>query len=264
MKRKLIQIALLLLFVLVLSNNDLYGQIKTYIDERSGVEIIFNTSESIFPESWYDSPSNAKIKTIKSEEDIKRSLMIIKKALGKYPIEVLKTNLKKVYILYDISFYNVGYGGTYWEDNVYITNQEKSNGYDDIFVEQLFHAEFSSILYLNYKQYFNKNAWKTANAPDAEYGDGGYEAIKNGSDSEDFNEEVNKLGFLTQYGMSDMENDFNSFAKNIFSSDPGFWELFAKYKRLNKKLNLIINFYNSIDPQFTIEYFRKVSTDYEK
>ena len=36
------------------------------------MEIIFNTTKTMFPESWYDSPSNAKIKTIKSEEDINK------------------------------------------------------------------------------------------------------------------------------------------------------------------------------------------------
>jgi len=261
MKILFIKFNLLLLLVILVNYNKAFSQLKSFIDDRSGVEIIFSTAESIFPQSWYDSPSNAKVQTIDSDDDISRSLKIIKKALKKYPVIILKSNLKKVYVLYDIEFYKVGYGGTYWEDNVYITNQGKSKGYDDIFVEQLFHAEFSSILYLNYKQYFDKNAWKGANAPDAEYGNGGYDAIKNGKDSEEFDEKINTLGFLTQYGMSDMENDFNSFAKNIFSSDPGFWELFSKYKRLNKKLNLIVKFYHSIDPQFNIEYFRKVSGD---
>lgn len=251
----------MILFAFLFNSKLLYCQSNSFIDERSGVEIIFNTSESTFPESWYDSPSNAKIKTIDSDDDIRRSLKIVKNALQKYPVSILKANLKKVYVFYDIEFYNVGYGGTYWENNVYITNQGKSLGYDDIFVEQLFHAEFSSILFINYKQYFDKQSWKAANAPDAEYGDGGYEAIKNGNNSEEFDETINKEGFLTQYGMSDMENDFNSFAKNIFVCDPGFWELFSKYKRLNKKLNIIIEFYYTIDPQFTIEYFRKISTE---
>jgi len=250
------------LVILLIISFRVYAQTKIFVDKRSGVEIIFNTPELFFPQSWYDSPSNAKIETLDSDDDISRSLKIVKKALQKYPVNILKSNLKKVYVFYDIEFYKVGYGGTYWEDNVYITNKGIPNGYDDIFVEQLFHAEFSSILYLNYKQYFDKKSWKEANAPNVGYGDGGYEAIKNGSDSEDFDEETNNQCFLTQYGMSDMENDFNSFAKNLFSSDPGFWELFSKYKRLNKKLNLIIKFYYSIDPQFTIEFFRKVSTEY--
>jgi hypothetical protein len=261
MKNQKMKVNLLFLLSILFSISKLYGQTKTFTDDRSGVEIIFSSEDPIFPQSWYDTPSNAIIETIESDDDISRSLMIIKKALKKYPVDVLKSNLRKVYILYDIKFYNVGYGGTYWEDNVYITNQGISNGYDDIFIEQLFHAEFSSILYLNYKQYFDKKAWKAANAPDVEYGNGGYDAIKSGVDSEDFDEVINNQGFLTQYGMSDMENDFNSFAKNIFSSDPGFWELFSKYKRLNKKLNLIIKFYYSIDPQFTIEYFRKISKE---
>ncbi len=257
-KKKYSFLLFVLLFALSIKVN---SQTKKFIDERSGVEIIFKDSKPIFPESWYESPSNAKIETIESDDDISRSLKIIKKALEKYPASLLKSNLKKVYVLYDIEFYKVGYGGTYWEDNVYITNKGEPNSYDDIFVEQLFHAEFSSILFLNYKQYFKKNEWRDANSPNAEYGDGGYEAIKGGSDSEEFEDEINKQGFLTQYGKSDMENDFNSFAKNLFVSDPGFWELFSKYKRLNKKLDLIIEFYYSIDPQFTIEYFRKVSTD---
>jgi hypothetical protein len=261
MKKKANLIFLFLSFSISLNIGHAIGQNKSFVDARSGVEIIFDATDPIFPQSWYDSPSNAEIKTIESDEDISRSLKIVKKALLKYPVDVLKQNLNKVYVMYDIEFYGVGYGGTYNGSDVYITNQGLSNDYDDIFVEQLFHAEFSSILFHNYKKYFDKFAWKEANDPDAEYGEGGYEAIKSGVDSEEFKEEINELGFLTQYGMSDMENDFNSFAKNIFIADPGFWELFAKYKRLDKKLDLILDFYKSVDPLFTIDYFRKVSAN---
>jgi hypothetical protein len=64
-------------------------------------------------------------------------------------------------------------------------------------------------------------------------------------------------GFLTQYALSDMENDINTLAQNIFRPAPGFWTKVDHYPRIRKKVSLLIDFYHNLSSVFTEQYFRK-------
>jgi hypothetical protein len=56
-----------------------------------------------------------------------------------------------------------------------------------------------------------------------------------------------------------MENDINTFAQNIFSPSENFWKIADGYLRIKKKVKILIDFYNKIDPMFTEDYFRRLS-----
>lgn len=88
----------------------------------------------------------------------------------------------------------------------------------------------------------------------------GYEAIKSGNASEEFNEVLNEKGFLDEYGMSTRENDFNSFAKNMFMAKEKFWRIVVQNNKLSMKLELAVNFYKKINNTFTLDYFKKISS----
>ncbi len=87
------------------------------------------------------------------------------------------------------------------------------------------------------------------------YGDGGVMALKEAKDSQKFDPQLNDKGFLHQYANSDMENDFNSFAENLFYPASEFYNIVGEYEKLNQKLEIIIEFYHSIDKTFTKGYF---------
>ena len=76
--------------------------------------------------------------------------------------------------------------------------------------------------------------------------------------SQEFDPELHEMGFLYEYAGSTSENDFNSFAENIFMGDESFFKTVEGYEKLKAKLDLIIRFYNTINPRFTIEYFKEV------
>jgi hypothetical protein len=159
-----------------------------------------------------------------------------------------------------MSFYKVDYGGTNSADAVYLTDDGEKNGYNDLYLEQTFHHEFSSILYRNYTSFLNERAWLAANPPGFDYIDpeNGVGAIRNNQSSQELDTALCKKGFLTQYSESGMENDLNTFAQHIFSPSPGFWDLVDNYPRIATKFNLLVLFYNSISPLFTEKYFRKL------
>ncbi|MEO7983993.1 MAG: hypothetical protein ABI688_07920 [Bacteroidota bacterium] len=225
-----------------------------------GVMIRFGYSTTIFPESWQPSPISAKGEPI-SKSEIQRCKTVMIKALSKYPPNALQKELDAVYFLKSMKFYDVGYGGTNSTDALYLTDDGTESGYTDLYLEQTFHHEYSSILYRNHPSFIDEEAWKKANIAGFDYNDpeNGVGAIRNNESSQDLDTLLCKKGFLTQYSLSGMENDINTFAQNIFSPSEGFWQIVDQYPRIRIKTRLLIDFYNKIDPLFTYNYFRELN-----
>lgn len=223
-----------------------------------GVVISFDHDPSIFPESWRVAPVNAFAEKL-SPGEIKRSKAVIARALDHYPQSTLE-NIKKVYFLQQLKFYDVPYGGTNSTDLIYLVNHGTSRGYSDKYLEQTFHHEFSSILFRNFPEKLDTTEWKMANHPDFNYNDpeNGVGAIRNKQSSQLLDSTLCEKGLLTQYGSSSIENDVNTFAQNLFLPEQDFWKMVAQYPAIRKKTTLLIGFYNRINPIFTEEYFKKL------
>ena len=226
-----------------------------------GVNIQFNYDPSIFPDSWQVAPISSTGENM-AEDEISRVSPIMEKALKKYPVIVLQTNLKAVYFLKSMKFYDVGFGGTNSNDAVYVTDNGVSMGYTDSYLEQTFHHEFSSVLFRNYPSYLDTVAWKEVNIPGFDYSDpeAGVGAIRKNQSSQDADTILCKNGFFTQYAYSSLENDVNTLAQNLFCPGPEFWVIVESYPKIRKKISLLIRFYYNIDTVFTEEYFRKLIT----
>src|SRR5262245_35031945 len=138
---KLTSLYLLILFPSFLPAQELDTTIRK-------VHVGFTYSKKIFPESWRDAPINATGFQIDYNE-IPRSKAIVARALAKYPESLFEINLKNLFFLKDMTFYDVGYGGTNSSDAIYLTNQGTLRGYTDKYLEQTFHHELSSILFRN-------------------------------------------------------------------------------------------------------------------
>ncbi len=245
------------LLLVVSSLNHVFSQ-PVYVDERTGITISFKTDGKMFPTSWelYDHPQHYSLPTY----EYQRTKKIISRALSKYPVYILKANIKKIYVLEYLSFEGIAYAGTYTSGSVFIVNEGELEGYDDLFVEQTFHHEFSSVLYNNYiGQCGNgETVWTQCNDGE-EYGEGGFEAMKEGTDGLYFDEELNELGFIYEYAMSDKENDYNSLAENLFAPGEGFWDIVEKYPRIKCKVDILLELYQILDPMFTKAFFDKLA-----
>lgn len=222
-----------------------------------GVEISFSVDNQIFPKTWLTKEIDGKAMPLDTAE-FERSKAIIIKALNKYPVDVIAKHLTKVYVVNRLEFYGQSYGGTNSTSVVYLTNRGIDLGYSDFWIEQAFHSEFSSILLRNYSFLFDKKKWISYNKG-IEYGHSGTDALKQGKASKEFDLELNKRGILALYGTASIEEDFNLFAENLLLSKLGFWEIGKTQKRIWKKANQVIEFYNNIDSRFNEEYFRDIS-----
>ena len=234
---------------------------KNYLlDEDTGVLIIWELWDDMFPDSWVKPPINARAVPVRKSE-LERSLKIIRSALKKYPSHILESNLERIYLLHELLFSGISAAGTSSLDRVYVCNKGIKRWYTDTYVEQLFHHEFTTILMYNYKDKFNQKDWLKINSKNFQYGTGGVDAIKDSKYSTKFNAECIEKGILSEYGLSDIEEDINTFAEEMFKCDKGFWDIVDKNEKIKNKVKLLIKFYSSLDPIFTEEYFRKISIE---
>lgn len=227
----------------------------------NGVKVQFSYSAMIFPDTWQASPISASGVPI-ADKEIKRSQLVIIKALKKYPADVLRKNLEGVYFLRSMQFFGVGYGGTNSTANVYLTNDGDALGYTDSYLEQTFHHEFSSIILRNFSSKLDTTLWNKANDKKFFYNDPdrGVGAIRNNATSQEIDTAICKLGMLSEYAMSGLENDVNTFAQYLFYPSGNFWKIVDSYPAIRKKVALMIKLYQATSPVFTEEYFRKFST----
>ncbi|PCJ54968.1 MAG: hypothetical protein COA79_21360 [Planctomycetota bacterium] len=227
---------------------------KEYLHVETGVIISWEATPEIFPKHWLEDPFNG-IATPIAEDQVQDAIDIIVNGLNKYPKTILQDNLVKVYVTETLSFYDLNYGGTLESvtKRIYIT--KKGNSKTD---ERLFHHEFSSILSKYYPNLLDEITWDSTNPEDFNYGTGGVDAIKNGNVGQRFWEIHLVNGFLGLYSTSSMVNDFNLYAEYLFSGNEEFWFYVDNYEKVGIKARLTIDFYNSIDPMFTEEYFRSI------
>jgi len=246
-----------ILFVLlgfVLLGSSLYPSDR-YVDERTNTEVLFSLTDKMFPRNWYSKKINATAEPLDRSER-QRMIDILDRAFDKYPDNVLKNNLDRVYALKSLKFYDVPFGGTNARNTVYVTDNAPNPNFTDSFIEGVFHHEFSSVLLHSFPFYFNEQAWKNINPPDFSYGDGGVNAILSGEASLNFDPSLFENGFLSKYSESALEEDVNVFAQNLFTGGTNFWTIVDQNPRIRTKATMLISFYHRIEPTFTEDYFR--------
>ena len=226
-----------------------------YRDPASGVRVICGTEPDMFPSSWRRGRVRGRASTLDRTTAL-RKLAILKEELKKYPAAFLRRHLRRVYILRKLSFFGLNYGGTYFvrTRTVYIISASPN------YFRQLFHAEFSSIIYKRNLRKFSKSAWKGANDPGFSYGKGGRNALRGGRSSTRFAERWHRKGLLYQYGSASVEEDINSYARNIFAAKSGFWRIVSRFPRVARKVRLISLFYGKLHSRFTLRYFRSLDS----
>ncbi len=233
---------LLLIFFLFSCN-------EKYIHKPTGVAVHFRVDRNMFPFSWRTGEIHPYAKSLPKGLRYE-ALDIINDAFRKYPVPVLQQNLKKIYVLNELSFYGINYGGTNTHNVVYLVH----HFYTKDFVESTFHHEFGAVLMYNYN--FDSTAFKALLPDSVSYGNGGLDALQSGKSSLYLDYELVEKGFLNEYGSSCIEEDYCTICEQLFKPDVDFWNIYDKYPVIHKKIKFIIDFYHSIDTTFNEKYFR--------
>jgi len=252
----LISIFGILLNFLLLAGNYQYND-RFFIHKASNVKINWFPTRTMFHKSWWRGTIKGKVKALKKSE-LKRHVKIIYRSMAKYPTSVLRNYLKNVFLLSKLAFYGADYGGTYYKKNLFFANKGSRRGFSNLYLEQSFHHEFSSVLFIYNKYRFPIQQWKQANKSGFRYGKGGTSALLTGKSGYARKKRYLQIGLLNQYAGASIEEDINVFAETLFT-DKYIFVLGKKYPRIGKKVKLLIRFYRSIHSRFTKAYFLKMT-----
>ena len=244
--------------------------------EVSAGLVSFPNSTSFLPRNWQKAPINARISPLPNVSR-KKAEGIINYALSKYPGSVIRKNLKGVRLVSSLEFYGIEYGGTYMPHSRIIV-LAYDPAFDDRGFEQRFHHEFSSVLLQTYENKFDDRRWRAANTPDFKYRSNGVIEDSHGGQSEatkllgeeqkrtggdgssllELNDKLMAEGFLTRYNCVSIEQDVNETAAHLFTN-PNIWKYCARHPLLDQKIDVLIDFYSSIDPSLSRIHFRRIT-----
>ena len=219
--------------------------------------VITSTSAAIFPKSWLKPPvlASGEVLPVAEHERVRR---ILTRALGKYPPQVLRANLKAVYVLAELRYSGVITSGTNSLTSVYLKIGHPKAGFTDAHIEGVFHAEFSSILIRQHAAFWDKETWQAVNPPDFRYLGNGVDAVKQRLAGLTLSESLHAEGFLKQYSKSTLENDLNGIAAMLLTGKAELWDIAKRFPRIRRKLELTLAFYQKLDPAFAEAFFRSL------
>ncbi len=178
-------------------------------------------------------------------------------ALRIYPPQLIKKYLSKIFIVDKITINGVSGAAAYGDAIIFIAanlpfGRRSSHEYG-----LSIHHEFSSLLFNGSP--FPWMDWSLANHGDFKYLER-YEDILKAADLK--NRKDPKLshkwydqGFVSDYGMTSMQNDFNKYAELAFADPQKLRELAQTYPRIAKKTELLVKFYTRLAPEMC-DYFK--------
>ncbi|HHJ15676.1 MAG TPA: hypothetical protein ENJ80_03165 [Gammaproteobacteria bacterium] len=223
------------------------------IERKYGIAVEYETGDAAIPELWRNPPANGTAEPM-TKANLCRYLPVLAHELDKYPADVIRQNLATVYLLNSLGFFGVQYGGTSLDHSIYLTGGNTVEGYDDSYFATLFHHEMSSIFFRNYD--FPTEEWNSVNPGRHVYAKSDRQILQAITDGEDDggDESLYSEGFLSKYGYSTLENDFNLYAEMAFTHPRQLRQLAEKYPRIRKKSELLRKFYTGISRDFHLDY----------
>lgn len=226
------------------------------VEAGAGLPVSVHTTirRDDFPAEWRTRQVNAQAEPLAPSE-AERSVAIARRAMAKYPPELLSRHLDGVFFASRLKFYGLSYGGTYSANRLFLANRGSSQGFTDQYLEESFHHEFSSVLLANRPDALDERAWRAAGS--IGYRSSGAEAVASGHASTRYSAALHEKGFLAEYATASLEEDFNMMAEGLFAGGSQFWGAVDTYPRLNRKMRLAVQFYQRLDSSMSEAYFRQ-------
>lgn len=190
------------------------------------------------------------------------ALLGIKEGLSKYPSELIKNNLSAVFISGEIKSNGIVAGGAVVGSWIYVAADQSNQLIPPQTYADTLHHEFSSILMREYR--FPTIRWVLANKPGFKYPEDRKTIIKAASPESRANPKDARIwydaGFVHDYGMSSIMNDFNTYAELAMGSPKKLKQLTFQFPRIRLKTSLLVEFYGGLAPELK-EYFHSVGLD---
>lgn len=208
----------------------------------------FDASAAIFPPTWHRPAVDVRAAALGTARRAEATAWL-DAALAKYPPGFLDRHVQAVYVLGSLRFRGVDAGGSNSKRRVYVVMPRGHAA--RAYFERVVHAEISSILLRRYRSRLDTRTWVAGTMPGFRYGASGAAAVRHGVAHTWPTRWALQQGFLYEYGMSSLENDFNSYASFAFTHPERLLMYAAQWpggvgvKRANTLM-----FYRALDPRF--------------
>lgn len=240
---------------------DLRQRIRTLKDAlvtKYGIIVKFDDPAQFYipPLKRIDDGNNITIKQV-DKQYVPEVLEGAVNALNLYPPDFVKKYLSAIFIAGKITIYDVEGAATFANSWIFISAPSAEAG-RTVDYEKSVHHEFSSLVFYNAQ--FPVIEWHLVNPPAFKYLEK-HEDVIRAADRKNrkkprLAEQWYEAGFVSDYGMSDMENDFNTYAEMAMSEPEELKALSAKYQPIKRKTHLLVEFYTRLAPQMC-DYFKK-------
>ena len=219
------------------------------IELKYNIKIRYDLSEEAIPELFLIPPASATAEPME-KTNLNRFIKNLERELEKYPIDIIKQNLTTIHLFNRLSFFGVKYGGTSIGNSIYLTGRTIEEGYDNAYIAELIHHEISSIFYRDHS--FPKEAWSSINPKGFAYLDSNEDILAAIEEGNKFGDKIgfHEEGFISKYGQTTLEEDFNVYAQMVFVHPQKLKSLSEKYPRIRQKHELIKSFYANISKDF--------------
>jgi hypothetical protein len=224
-------------------------------NDVSAIPIETDTARIVIPDQWQAPDAAVEFTPIREDEAAAIS-DAARRALACYPTELLSASLERVYLVGSIRYAGHRSVGLYHNKCIYISTTTLQGTWNPRYMAGTMHHELSSVLLQHFRDRFPLDAWMAANPAGFSYINKPTSEIDLSTIKNIFVPELAKIGFLSPYAQTNIENDFNIVACALFHNDDGLWQYVAISPALATKIRLAISFYSSIHPSFTEDFFR--------
>lgn len=187
--------------------------------------------------------------------EMERCTRVVRDELRKFPEAVLERYLDRVYLLQEVTFQGVPVGGLNFRQSRTICIDAGPGATDSAITRMLDH-EMTHLLVSGRAAGFPYRDWARLNPPGFRYGNGGLEAMRAGILLGDGDDGCRAQGFSRPYGMADESEDIACIGEMLFSGDPTFWSYVDRFRELRTKVEMLAQFFHSLDNVYEINLFR--------
>jgi hypothetical protein len=218
------------------------------IEARHGIEIRWGDPATFAVQGAANSVGdipNGLVQELKDLSPLPAALDAIDRALGRYPESFFARHCKAIFICGDLRLDGVPAGGTYGDRwLLLVANPEWDNAMVMEANGRGLHHEFSSMLYSTIPEIPLR--WSRTHPPQWHFKPNIRQTLETrGNESP-----RHDLGFLSTYGATTAENDFNTYAEMVMSDAAGVLKIATDYPLVKRKASLFLELYIRLDPRF--------------
>jgi hypothetical protein len=237
-------------------------KIARELKERYGLVVRYGDPSEFFIPPY--PPADKGVDYLKIERVDPRCVLTalegIRNALQMYPPGLIKKYISAVFVTGPMKMYGSSIAAMYHRPAakyhrswIYVSGPRSSLFGLKSYALSL-HHELSSFFFYDYRLHFPANEWTAVNDKNFKYM-GVYKFLRataSGSGEKRNQEEAKKWyrsGFVDDYGMASLEDDFNMYAEMVMGDSEYLKEVVKRYPKVAQKTKIVVDFYSRIDPK---------------